>query len=487
MYGSKLHTRILWWTAEALLLSGTVTAGALLSRPGEWHPVALVALLLGVAVAGEWFTIETTHAYLSASLGTMVLAMGQLGPTVAAAAGVAAMVAHCARSRRPPRIWLNNITGYAVAPYLGGWLVRVLANPFMTQHGSGVQQSIVLGIMVLAGVGVLLIVNFAIFALERCINDGRSFARDVRELFVPMLPGELAVAVFATLLLLCYRAVGLSVLFAAIPVLLIFRQLNVALVRSEKRAEDLHARTLQLASIQISVPGMLMDALGLRDPGSLRHAAAVASYGKALAAELGCDEDEQEVVHLSGLLHDIGKVTWSDRLLHPEQLTDADLEIIRRHPHDGFNMVGKLDGFGPVAEGILHHHERIDGGGYPAGLIGKEIPLASRIVAVCSTYDTMTSRDTMGPPMSPPDAMAEMRKIAGTQLDRDLVDRFIELLERCGPTFGQHADYTIELAQDKRAARMAEPRPRAAAPAGSSVRRTVPRVGGRTRRATSRR
>ena len=128
-----------------------------------------------------------------------------------------------------------------------------------------------------------------------------------------------------------------------------------------------------------------------------------------MAIELGCDEDEQEVIHLSGLLHDIGKFTWSDRVLHPEQLTDEDWVVIRRHPQDGAMMVGKLDGFGPVADAILYHHERIDGGGYPAGLIGSEIPLASRIVAICSTYDTMTKRASYGPPMTPQEAMAELR------------------------------------------------------------------------------
>ena len=133
-----------------------------------------------------------------------------------------------------------------------------------------------------------------------------------------------------------------------------------------------------------------MDALALRDATTSRHATAVARYAKALAVELGCDEEEQEVIHTAGLLHDIGKFAWSDRILHPDQLTEEDWAVIRRHPQDGAALVGKLDGYGPVADAILYHHERVDGGGYPAGLIGNEIPLASRIVAICSIYDTMT-------------------------------------------------------------------------------------------------
>jgi HD-GYP domain-containing protein (c-di-GMP phosphodiesterase class II) len=181
-----------------------------------------------------------------------------------------------------------------------------------------------------------------------------------------------------------------------------------------------------------------------------------------MAIDLACDEDEQEVIHLAGLLHDIGKFTWSDRILHPDQLTDADWAVIRRHPQDGSMMVGKFDGFGPVADAILYHHERVDGGGYPAALIGNEIPLASRIVAICSTYDTMTKRATFGPTMSPEEAIAELRKIAGAQLDGELVETFIALLERKGLTFGQDADYKTELAFETRVRKMAEPNSREA-------------------------
>jgi putative nucleotidyltransferase with HDIG domain len=200
-----------------------------------------------------------------------------------------------------------------------------------------------------------------------------------------------------------------------------------------------------------------MEGLGLRDPTAMRHGAAVASYAKAMAVELGCPEAEQESIHLAGLLHDIGKFTWSDRVLHPEQLTDEDWVVIRRHPQDGAMMLGKFEGFGPVADAILYHHERMDGGGYPAGLIGNEIPLASRIVAICSTYDRMTARQSYGPPMSSDEAIAELRHIGGSQLDAELVETFITLLERNGPAFGQDADYRTELAFEHRVRKMAQP------------------------------
>ncbi len=446
-----------FWAGEALLLAAAVAAAVWLARPDEWHPLSLVALLIALALGGEWFTVEALTGIVSASLAVMTLAMGLLGPVPAAVCGIAAIGLHSAIARRTPDVWLNNLCAFGVAAFAGGLLVRTAAGDVAAVHGQTVAEGLIFGLVLLSGVLVLLVVNFTLFALDPKVRERRSFVRLVRELFIPTLPGELAVGLIAVILVLAYRSVGLPGLVAAIPILVIFRQLTVALVRSERRAEQLDARTRQLASFQWAVPSTFMEGLGLRDPTETRHGAAVASYAKAMAIELGCDEDEQEVIHLAGLLHDIGKFTWSDRVLHPTQLSDADWAVIRRHPQDGAMMVGKFDGFGPVADAILYHHERMDGGGYPAGLIGSEIPLASRIIAICSTYDTMTTRETYGPPMSPEEAMAELRKIAGTQLDAELVETFIALLERKGPRFGQDADYRTELAFESRVRKMAEP------------------------------
>jgi putative nucleotidyltransferase with HDIG domain len=269
----------------------------------------------------------------------------------------------------------------------------------------------------------------------------------------------LAAGTLATILAIAYTTVGLPALLAAMVILLIFQRLTVALVRSEDRADQLQARSIQLASLQFGVLSTLMNALALRDRTAARHATAVARYAKALAIEAGCSEEEQELIHTAGLLHDIGKFTWPDRVLHPERLTDEDMEVIHRHPYDGATLVGKLDGYGPVADAILYHHERVDGAGYPAGLIGNEIPLASRIVAICSTYDAMTAQDTLTPRMSGADAIDELRRIAGGQLDAELVELFIGMLERDGPDFAraEDADFETEFAFERRVQTMAQP------------------------------
>ncbi|HSZ13670.1 MAG TPA: HD domain-containing phosphohydrolase [Solirubrobacteraceae bacterium] len=450
-------TRRLFWAAEVLLLAGTVFSAVWFSHPDEWQPLALVVLLLVLAFAGELFTVETSHGVLSASLGAMVLAMGLLGPAPAAACGIAAMIVHSAAARRPLAQWLNNLCMYAVAPYAGGLTVRALSSEVSgVAHVQHASQSTIFGLIVLGALIVLLVLNFALFALELRIREGRQLPRLVTELFLPLLPGELAVGVVSTLLVLAYRSAGLPALFAAIPVLLIFRHLTVALLRSEDRAEKLQGRTVRLVSLQMGVLRTLVRALGMRDPTTARHASAVAHYSEALARKLGCGEDVQEDVRTAGLLHDIGKFTWPDNVLHADVVSPEDQEIVRRHPQDGAELVGALDGYGAAAEAILYHHERVDGGGYPAGLIGKEIPLASRILAICCTYHTMASRGSYRSPMSYQEAMTELRHAAKNgQLDEELVETFIALLDREGPAFGEDTDFEADLEFERRVRDMA--------------------------------
>jgi putative nucleotidyltransferase with HDIG domain len=447
---SKL-TSILFRTFDGALLLGVIAASVAFARASEGQHLGLLGLLLAIVLAGQWLSVEARGAQLSASAVALVLAMVLLGPVTAAAFGVVEMVISSAVRRLPPSVWLNNLAMFAAGPFMGGWLIRLLAvSP---------KQTASFGLAVFAVFTATTTLTYLMYTIHVLAEQGSSSARNTRDLLWTLLPGEIATGALAAILAVAYTKAGLGVLVSAVVVLLIFQRLTVALLRSEDRADQLEARSIQLASLQFGVLSTLMDALSLRDRTAARHAAAVARYAKALAIAAGCNEAEQEVVHTAGLLHDIGKFTWPDRVLHPEQLTDEDMKIIQRHPQDGATLVGKLDGYGPVADAILYHHERIDGGGYPAGLIGSEIPKSSRIVAICSTYDAMTSPSTPRTPLSPEEAVAELGRIAGKQLDDELVATFIEILEQQGPTFGRDDDteFASEFAFDQRVRSMAQP------------------------------
>ena len=162
----------------------------------------------------------------------------------------------------------------------------------------------------------------------------------------------------------------------------------------------------------------MLQTLSMRDAMTARHSAAVARYSREVAGMLGLDEREQDLIHTAALLHDIGKFILPDSVLFADRkLTDEEWELIKLHPEQGAKLVERIEGYGPVAEIVMHHHERFAGGGYPAGIAGEEIPLGSRIISVADTYDVMTSRDSYRRPVSSEAALAELRRVAGTQLD----------------------------------------------------------------------
>jgi putative nucleotidyltransferase with HDIG domain len=231
------------------------------------------------------------------------------------------------------------------------------------------------------------------------------------------------------------------------------------------RKEQLEGRTRELAALQVGLLGTVLQTLSLRDKMTARHSAAVARYSREIARELGLSEREQDVVHTAALLHDIGKFIFPDSILFADsKLTAEDMEIVRRHPEQGARLVGRIEGYGPVAEIILAHHERIDGKGYPNGLLGHQIPLPARIISVADTYDVMTSRDSYRKPVSSSEAIAELRRVSGAQLDANVVETFIGLLEQRSVTFrhADDADFERELNLERRVRDYAAPRAAAA-------------------------
>ena len=176
---------------------------------------------------------------------------------------------------------------------------------------------------------------------------------------------------------------------------------------------------------------------------------------------MGLSEREQELIHTAALLHDIGKFIFPDSiLLADRKLTDDEWEIVKLHPEQGAKLVGRIEGYGPVAEIIHAHHERIDGRGYPNGLAGDQIPLGSRIISVADTYDVMTSRDSYRRPVSIEAAIVELRRVAGAQLDSEVVECFIAMVESGRVAFrhADEADFERELAFERRVADYARPR-----------------------------
>jgi diguanylate cyclase (GGDEF)-like protein len=176
----------------------------------------------------------------------------------------------------------------------------------------------------------------------------------------------------------------------------------------------------------------LAKAVDLRDTYTGSHSARVADLAARVAARLDLDQELIELARLAGSLHDLGKLAIPEEILRkPGPLTDPERLVLERHPQIGFRMLDSL-GIEPVADWILHHHERWDGTGYPDRLPGPLIPLGARIIFVVDAFDAMTSDRVYRGRLSPRDALLELQRCAGTQFDPEVVDALAEELELSG-------------------------------------------------------
>ena len=432
----------------------------LLSNHSDWAPTSLFLLLLALAVVSEPFRLDTKNFYVTTSFLSLVLAMTLLGPTPASVIGVTIMLINALRRRAPLQPTLANVSTYAFFPLVGGSVFNLIEGraPF---EGNGIDfVFLVLLIFVFTNA-----VNFLLIAIDVAVIDGQSVRRSIRQIYAPTLPVEFAVGLLTAGVAFIYRQEDLGALAMLAAVMLIFQYLLRTALNSLERKEQLEGRTRELASLQVGLLSTVMQTLSLRDKMTARHSAAVARYSREIASELGLPERDQEVVHTAALLHDIGKFIFPDSILFADsKLSKADFDIIHRHPEQGARLVSRIDGYGPVAEIILAHHERPDGSGYPSGLVQEEIPLAARIISVADTYDVMTSRDSYRRPVSRREAIAELRDVSGAQLDGVVVETFIGLLEQRSVTFGHadDADFERELNFERRVSDYAAPRPVAA-------------------------
>jgi len=166
----------------------------------------------------------------------------------------------------------------------------------------------------------------------------------------------------------------------------------------------------------------LARAVDARDVYTGSHSQRVADLAARTARRLGLPEEEVELTRLAASLHDLGKLAIPEEILRkPGPLTDPERMVLERHPQIGFRMLESL-GVDPVADWVLHHHERWDGSGYPDGLPGDEIPLGARIIFVADAYDAMTSERVYRRRVDPEQAIAELRRCAGSQFDPGIVN-----------------------------------------------------------------
>ena len=445
--------------AMAVLLTAATGLAIGVAGSASWN-LPLLASLLGFAVVSDLWAIDTSASsgskgrlLMSGSFLALVMAMVLLGGAPAALIGAGTIVVGHLRFRERGDLFANNLVAYAWFPLLGGLGFDLSRDALAATPTDAIFYALVAGVFFFA-----LTVNFVVIAGYGCYLDGTSLRARAGRVLVPVVGWDLVAAALAVSMVYAYEQIGSGALALFVVVMLSSQRLLGQVFAAEQRAEQLEERMEAFAKLHVGLLHTMIRTLDLRDRMTARHSAAVAHYAREIAGAIGMSEADQDIVHTAALLHDIGKFNLPDDILKADvPLGEADWELIRTHPEEGARLVSHLEGYAAAAELVRAHHERFDGNGYPNGLAGTSIPLGARIISVADTYDVLTARDSYRQPISSAQAIEELRRVAGTQLDPAVVSVFVDLLAMKDLRYrhGDDADFETELAMDTRVARYA--------------------------------
>lgn len=229
------------------------------------------------------------------------------------------------------------------------------------------------------------------------------------------VPNSLALIPLGFLLALLYKNWGVMGLFLLFVPLL-----------ASRHAFQLY---VDMRENYLNTVEALVQALEAKDTYTSGHSERVGKLVVAMAEEIKMSEDKIQSLKYAAVLHDVGKIGVSEIILNKEgKLQDSEWESIRSHPVIGQTIIKGIKFFYDIGNVVRHHHERYDGKGYPDGIEGKEIPLEARIIAVADTYDAITSDRSYRKGSTHDEALKELRRVAGTQLDPELVDIFCKVV-----------------------------------------------------------
>ena len=431
----RLPTTLLVLGLAACLI---VTGLEVEPNPGASWGLGIV-LVLASLLAGLTAVYLGGHLAIAISSAVIVVILAAvfLGPAYAALVAILAEVATATRIKTRKFAFATNLLAVMLPALVAGNIVRWL-QPGVPHDSVGFYLAVT------AAGAAELILNFVIAATySQVINGRRTLSLETQKSFAPSLLVSLAMAVAGAGIYLRLGLVGIVFALSAVFALTYMLQL----------VERARARSEQYVSLSWGVLAGLMRSLDIRDQAASRHAAAVARFAQDIARAVGMSDADCELAHTAGLLHDIGRFALSDRVAERGRtLTEEDWTAIQRHPELGADMLRDLGMYGPVAEIIIAHHERIDGRGYPAGLTGDEIPELAKIISVAEVYDTLTAADTYRTRMSSFEALRELRRVSGTQLEARYVEVLAELLSGEGVDYrhADRADFDTELDMERR-------------------------------------
>jgi len=195
--------------------------------------------------------------------------------------------------------------------------------------------------------------------------------------------------------------------------------------------KDLHSSLIELRELLDGLIRAFANAIDAKSHWTRGHSQRVAEYSVEIAGEMGLNKTDTDNLKTAALLHDIGKIGTYDEILDkPDKLTPGEYELVKKHPGKGIDILKPIKKMEDVLPIIIHHHEQVDGGGYPDGLKDREIPLTARILSAADSYDSMIAERPYRPPLGKEYAVGELKRNSGTQFDPEVVEAFVRVLAR---------------------------------------------------------
>jgi putative nucleotidyltransferase with HDIG domain len=424
----------LWAVGLWLAALGVVAVLGVTKPLSPWW--ALLGLSFVAAVAERQSVALARNIEMSVSFLPCPPAAVAFGPLTAAIVGG---VANLADFRPPYGRWIVYTPARALTGAGAGYASLLVAPNEPRSFAPILFASLVAAVVNIALDGAF---NAATLTV-RGTGSGIAFARTLGPLFalsVPLYVPLVALLVFG------YRAYSIWVVaMFLLPAVALQRVIHLYQEQRET-AVDLANANEQLARANLSFAIALVATLDARDRYTAGHSAAVAIYSRDIAERMGLNAAEQQLAHVCGLVHDIGKVGLPAGLLEKAgALTLDERRQMEMHSQIGERILGKVEDYSEIARIVRHHHERVDGNGYPDGLLGTAIPIISRIIAVADAYNAMTSdrpyRDAM------PSRVARLRlaQAVESQFDTSVVAAFEAILAGASETYrsGIREDFTL--------------------------------------------
>ena len=420
---SRVDIRVTAWAAALGVLTVSVAVWLIASGyglPDPWYLLAL-ALVAGVAER-QSVNLKGNREQgieLAVSVVPFVFTAVAFGPLAALVVGALGNLADLRRPYLKCAVYTpaRGLTGAAAG----------LAAANLSTHA----ESTFLAMLIAAFVASMahLVVDVAIAMGTLAIRGSGSplaYQRTILPLF--MLSAALYVPVVG---FLAYGNELYSFAVVATFLLPVLALQRVAQLYQQQRnaTSELQEANTRLEHANMSFASALVATLDARDRYTAGHSNAVAIYSRDIAAKMGLSPDDQQSAHLAGLVHDIGKVGLPPGLLEKEgPLTLEERRIMQMHSEIGERILSNVDDYAAIADIVRHHHERIDGNGYPDGVGGDEIPLIARIIAVADAYNAMTSDRPYREAMPSPVARLRLAQAVGSQFDVSVVAAFEAIL-----------------------------------------------------------